>query len=157
MRWHDPRSELGRDPGQLVLKCREWLSQQSFSHHITLTPNDQFCHPERLKRELWRWSDRMNRDVVGRQWRDRDAQNFWAAFPEKLETNPHWHVLFRAARPVDLLDFEAGAKAIWRRLVRDGTAECSPITCIEGIAKYVTKELGKPSRYELFQLSSGRH
>ncbi len=81
---------------------------------------------------------------------------FW--FLEKPNSNPHWHGLVRFFSNCDTLHEVAVqeglvcslAEPVWKRLVPSGSVKVRPITCQNGIAKYVAKELGNELSYNHF-------
>lgn len=83
---------------------------------------------------LREWDAQINRFLLGPRWHMKpDNRLLWYAFLEKPEAHPHWHLLAEidpaivpALDEKGLLDeFARKAEAIWRKVLRSGTARVS--------------------------------
>lgn len=138
----------------------ERLKAFDFNYALTIGWNHKSCTTNEMRRKLKDYDARMNRWLNGTRWLDKsDERMNWLAFPEKVETNPHWHLLvsldhlgFKDHRQARYSAFENASQRTWLKLVPHGTAHCTPLA--QGAFEwYVTKELNLSNRYELFILS----
>lgn len=142
----------------------EWLARYSWTHFATLGTND---HGQRVTLQamhdlLKRWDARMNRRLFGHKWSKRvDERLFAAFFLEKAVTNPHWHGLIMldnpdtAKRAEQALILKDDGEATWQELKPGGTFDFRRVIAPEGIARYVTKELGNMVNYKSFVVPRG--
>ncbi len=138
-------------------ELREKLREYDFTHFITLASNHQPLGYPRMRRLLKEWDARINRDLIGPRWTKRpDERILWFAFPEKLEVNPHWHLVTQ----VDPLVASPGhvervkrlpriAARHWFNLVPQGSIDFQPIDS-KGVLRYVTKISADTSHFEKF-------
>lgn len=133
----------------MAAEMREKLKSYSFTHFITLTTNNQDFSLRRMRSALRDWDARINRFLVGPKWQQHpDERLLWFAFPEKIEANPHWHLIAQidsqlALKPTSLYRsklLEPQGRQHWAKLVPGGTFDCKNIAN-EGVIRYVTKEL----------------
>lgn len=138
-------------------ELRTRLLDYDFTHFITLASNHQPLGYPRMREVLKAWDARVNREINGRRWAKRpDERLVWFAFPEKLEVNPHWHMIVqvdpdieneaRAARTERLS--EIGHKH-WLSLVRQGSFDCQSIESPE-VIRYITKMSADNTHFEKF-------
>jgi hypothetical protein len=136
-----------------------WLDRWRWTHFVTLATNDhrQNLSPDILHRRLRGWDAAMNRRLFGQKWTRRPDERLFAAyFLEKPTVNPHWHGLIMLDHPdprvrikqAYRLRWEGGFA--WRKLNPGGTIDVQEVNLREGIAKYVTKEVGHMIQYNFF-------
>ena len=147
--------------GDLRLRMRSELRKKLFSydftHFITLASNHQPLGYPRMRSLLKEWDARVNREINGRRWTRRpDERLVWFAFPEKIDVNPHWHVIVqvdpdiqshgRAARTLRLPEI---AHMHWLSLVRQGSFDCQSVDS-QGVINYITKMISVDRYFENF-------
>ena len=143
---------------------RDWLATRPITHMITLQPNRSFCSLDFLVQRLQCWDARMNRELLGPKWLAQTERRLgWIAFPENLDTTPHWHVLLQLTEEQESrfltrrFGLEAAVDFCWYKLVPGGSTDTQPVTN-NGAARYCTKRLHLPENYERYTLSEGlRH
>lgn len=145
----------------LQRELRAWLERYTFTHFVTLSSNHQSFTYEWMRQQLKEWDARMNRSLNGPRWHKRpDERLVWFAFPEKLTTNPHWHLLVavddysvtttRAAR---LVEFPIYGKRHWMDLCHQGSSDAQDIET-KRVIENVTKVSADPAYLEKFVLST---
>ncbi|WP_322867983.1 hypothetical protein U5922_018235 [Aquicoccus sp. G2-2] len=133
------------------------LQDYNFSHFITLASNHQPLSYSTMRALLKEWDARVNREINGPKWARRpDERLVWFAFAEKLEVNPHWHLIVevdpiicapsRADRTQRLP--EIGRKH-WLKLVRQGSFDCQSVDS-SGVINYITKMSAEELHFEKF-------
>jgi len=145
-------------------KLREWLTARAITHMITLTPNVPYASLGQIRRQLRRWDARMNHAVLGGRWQRRPERRLgWIAFPEKLDTNPHWHLCLELA-DAQRRWFARGSTSLdelvhrhWRIVAPGGTTTAQAIHDVKGAIRYCTKQLMNPTNLNNFEVSSGLH
>lgn len=145
---------------ELKAELRQWLRGRAHSHFVTLSSNHQNLSYTRIKDLLKGWDARVNRSINGRNWQKRpDERLIWFAFPEKLEANPHWHLLVSVdgwaetpGRAAKLKDFPSIAETVWMELCRQGSFDVQRIENRK-VINYVTKACADPAYFEKFVLS----
>ncbi|RKF14185.1 hypothetical protein D6850_13560 [Roseovarius spongiae] len=136
---------------------REKLKVYEFTHFITLASNHQPLGYPRMRSLLKEWDARVNRELIGARWTKRpDERLLWFAFPEKLDVNPHWHLVTQVDPLVATLSQAARitrlpqiAKRHWVDLVPQGSIDIQRIDS-NGILRYVTKIAADASHFEKF-------
>jgi len=131
-------------------ELREKLRSYNFTHFITLASNHQDISQERMRSLLKEWDARVNRTLNGPKWQDRpDERLVWFAFPEKMDVNPHWHLLVEVdpepateTRALRLRQLKMIAKKHWLRLLPRGSFDCQAIDS-KRVVDYVTKVTAK--------------
>ncbi len=144
----------------LQRELRIWLERYTFTHFVTLSSNHQSFSYQWMKQQLREWDARVNHSLNGRRWQKRpDERLVWFAFPEKLTTNPHWHLLVAvddyaetAARAARLADFHIYGRRHWMDLCYQGSFDAQRIES-KGIIEYVTKVSADTAYLEKFVLS----
>lgn len=157
---------------EMQAQLRNWLHDYGegngveWTHLITLTPNDPSFSENRLRAKLREWSKRMNRGVVGTRWNRKPHQvNEWIAFPERLNSNPHLHLLFAVSKnlpegrrrlltndpsALDGISVPRLADRQWLRLVRSGETDVQLVHSLSGAVNYITKEVKNPKSWDAF-------
>lgn len=124
----------------------KWLANFDGQWHfaITLTSNDSERSFDRMKELLLMWEARVNKKFVGRRWyKPRKAKQRMRIFAvlEKQRTNPHWHLIVRFERCLNMQDaFSLAVDQIWQELLPSGDAMVKLITDAEGWTGYILKE-----------------
>jgi hypothetical protein len=112
----------------------DWLDSWEFSRFVTLATYDVSITGSSLptsklpygilRDRLREWDGRMNRQIVGKHWRKREADRMWAFyFLEKPDVNPHWHGLVRffpiegKSEAYQQAVFDENAGPTWKELV----------------------------------------
>lgn len=139
-------SELSR----LRRELREKLRSYNFTHFITLASNHQDISQEHMRSLLKEWDARVNRTLNGPKWQDRpDERLVWFAFPEKMDVNPHWHLLVQVdpepaseTRALRLRKLKSIAEKRWLRLLPRGSFDCQAVDS-KRVIDYVTKVTAK--------------
>lgn len=158
---------------------REWIvewyrtesGRSKLAYHVVLATHDEISLKQ--ARDLLRkWDARMNRAIVGPDWKSRVQQHSrWLAFPEGGKSDPHWHLLLclspdlsrRRRRIVQDASSEFlkpldGLAAIvddaWAKTHSRGTSKTILIYSIEDLSKYLTKAQYYESLYENFVIWS---
>lgn len=128
---------------------------------LTLMPNQPDASHGRLKRLLIDWDARMNRSILGPKWQTRTEKRLrWIAFPEKIDTNPHWHLLLNLTKrhrgwfERDVTQLEDLVQRHWKALVSSGTTDTQEIYD-DGAVRYCTKLASVPRDFTNFELSEG--
>src|SRR5687768_10383968 len=93
--------EHTRIPPQVRDELVGWINSRSFTHFVTLAPNNdhELCgNLVGLHHLIKRWDGYMNRELLGPKWAKpiyRSDRMFAFYFLEKLNVRPHWHALIR--------------------------------------------------------------
>lgn len=138
---------------------RNKLLDYDFTHFITLASNHQPLGYLRMRELLKAWDARVNREINGPKWGKRpDERLFWFAFPEKLDVNPHWHLIVqvdphienaaRAARTERLAEI---GHLHWISLVRQGSFDCQSVETSR-VIQYITKISHQTTYFQKFIL-----
>jgi hypothetical protein len=134
-----------------------WVEQWHFTRFVTLTFNDVAVGEDRMRERLRRWDALINGEILGRDWATRHADRMFAIyFPEKVESNPHWHGLIRffalddSHRQEQERIFDLNAERLWEKLVPRGSLDNQPIYDLGGAAEYVAKAAGNEVLFERF-------
>lgn len=121
---------------------REWLTQQTWTHFVTVAFNEQTTDAS-ATRLLRRFHQRLDQKLFGRRFfkRPPDARTFFIAVPEQA-ANLHYHMLFRV--PPDVHErFTAELPAIVKSVAKAASYDIQPIPTAEDkarIASYITKD-----------------
>lgn len=154
-------SEYGIDSRACRKRMRQELRAKllsyDFSHFITLASNHQPLGYLRMRALLKEWDARVNREINGPKWVKRsDERLVWFAFPEKMDVNPHWHLIVQVdphienatrAERTDRLP-EIGHMH-WLSLVRQGSFDCQSVESPR-VIEYITKMSAEESHFEKF-------
>lgn len=85
---------------------------------------------------------RIDRKLLGPKWQDKaDSRTRYIAFAEKVDTNIHLHAVFTLPTG-QTRDFAEAAPAFWKALAPAGNLDIQDVTHAEGVADYITKEIG---------------
>lgn len=144
---------LERQRQQLI----KFVLSREPTHHLVLCFNDTVGIAY-SRRTLGKFFQRLDRQLLGpRYWKYECRRADMVCFIEHLETNTHWHCLGSLDPNFQGSDnrLECIVQEHWKTLSRPGKASLDVITRTpKRLASYVTKELGKPERYEAFALTS---
>jgi len=151
-------TDMNRNRMRLELVRR--LQEIDYAFAITLGANHQDLSTRAMRNLLKSWDAQENRFLNGGSWVKRpDERIMWIAFPEKLEVNPHWHLMaspdpagFHDHRALRYKTFEKSVERTWLRLLPMGTVHCVPLRG-SNWEYYATKELAKGDRMEHYVLS----
>lgn len=138
-------------------ELRNKLLGYDFTHFITLASNHQPLGYPRMRSLLKEWDARVNREINGPKWAQRpDERLVWFAFPEKIEVNPHWHLIVevdphieavaRAERTARLPEI---GHMHWLSLVRQGSFDCQDVESAR-VIEYITKMSASETHFEKF-------
>lgn len=148
-----PRSHFERMRKELRTKLRDY----DFTHFVTLASNHQPLGYQRMRDLLKLWDARVNRELNGPRWQQRpDERLVWFAFPEKMEVNPHWHLMVEVDPEIETPSRAERTGRLpligekhWLRLVRQGSFDCQPVDS-SGVIDYVTKLSAQETHFENF-------
>lgn len=125
---------------------RKRLFEYKFTHFITLATNHMLLSDARMRSLLKEWDARVNRKLNGPRWTKRpDERLVWFAFPEKIDVNPHWHLIAQVdpwiestGRQERTINLAILAEKIWLELLPRGSFDCIEIKD-DRVIEYVTK------------------
>ncbi len=159
--WTTASHPLGSRPSYIRMRneLRVKLLDYEFTHFITLASNHQPLGYLRMRALLKEWDARVNREINGRKWAQRpDERLVWFAFPEKLDVNPHWHMIVQVDPHIETAVRAARTKRLpgigeahWLRLVKQGSFDCQSIES-PGVIAYITKMSAEETHFEKFVL-----
>lgn len=140
-----------------------WLNTLAFTHFVTLAFNQKgFYHPnhklEFARDKLKHFHAKLDDCLLGSRWHKKppEERTFFMAFPEKIVTNMHYHLLMRVNDQHER-KFNQYAEDIWTSVVPSGTYDCKPLRYApnsEGYASYITKEQFKNMNFNSFIISN---
>lgn len=141
-------------------EIRNMLNRVTFSHAITLATNDPMLSASRLLSHLRRWDAIVNRKLNGPKWAKRpDERLLWFAFPEKLDRNPHWHLLAQVDPTIEphrrserTEQLPAIAQRSWGLVCPSGSFDCQALDP-QPFTWYATKGLLDEENLERFVFS----
>ena len=142
---------------RMRLELRAKLFDYDFTHFITLASNYQPLGYPRMRALLKEWDARVNRELNGRKWAKRpDERLVWFAFPEKMDVNPHWHLIVQvdthienAARAARTERLPETGHMHWMGLVRQGSFDCQSVVS-SNVIDYITKMSAEETHFEKF-------
>lgn len=152
---------LGRvEMNRLRAEWREKLRTYKFTHFITLASNHTPLGYPRMRSLLKEWDARVNHEINGSKWAKRpDERLVWFAFPEKIDVNPHWHLVAQVDHGEHYIVTQSRADRMkrldeigerhWLRLVSKGTFDCQSVDS-DGVIGYVTKVTNREELFEKF-------
>ena len=133
---------------------------QGFRYFTTLVFNDYDITREGARHYLKQLHARLDRKALNTNWAKRDPiteRLFSISFIEHPLTNLHFHMLWRAPQHEAML-IEA-MPGIWKKLFKSGNVKTLPISNINKLSWYCTKQL-TPDSYILsteFSLQKSHH
>jgi len=138
-------------------ELRKRLAGFEFTHFITLTANHQPISYSRMRDRLREWDARINRYLNGPKWQKRpDERLLWFAFPEKLEVNPHWHLIAQVDPDIENTNrlvrterLPLVGERFWLELLPQGSFDCQDIDS-KRVIQYVTKAVASELYFEKF-------
>ncbi len=136
---------------------REKLLDYDFTHFITLASNHQVLTEGRMRSLLKEWDARVNRDLIGPKWTKRpDERLLWLAFPEKMDVNPHWHMVAQidpaidtATRAARTTRLSQTAEKLWLGLLPQGSFDCQGVESPD-VIRYITKMSARERSFDSF-------
>ncbi|AHD08230.1 hypothetical protein [Phaeobacter gallaeciensis] len=138
-------------------ELRTKLLDYDFTHFITLASNHQPLGYLRMRALLKEWDARVNREINGPKWGKRpDERLVWFAFPEKMDVNPHWHMIVQVDQDIESSTraerterlFEIGHMH-WLSLVRQGSFDCQGVESA-GVIQYIAKMSAEETHFNKF-------
>lgn len=157
--WDADGGHFGRAPSykRMRQELRTKLLDYDFTYFITLASNHQPLGYPRMRALLKEWDARVNREINGPKWAKRpDERLVWFAFPEKMDVNPHWHLIVevdplnetttRADRTARLPEI---GHMHWLNLVRQGSFDCQGVDSSD-VIRYVSKVNANQTHFEKF-------
>lgn len=138
-------------------ELRKKLRDYDFTYFITLASNHQPLGYSRMRSLLKEWDARVNREINGPKWAKRpDERLVWFAFPEKIDVNPHWHLIVEVDPYIESATREDRTQRLpeiahmhWLSLVRQGSFDCQSVES-SGVIGYITKMSAEKSDFEKF-------
>ncbi len=138
-------------------ELRTKLCSYDFTHFITLASNHQPLRYPRMRSLLKEWDARVNREINGRKWTQRpDERLVWFAFPEKIDLNPHWHMIVQVDQNIEFSERAARTQRLseighmhWLSLVRQGSFDCQSVESSR-VIEYITKMSAEETHFEKF-------
>ena len=141
---------------QLKQSLITYLVTDGWNFAITLTFNRTTTH-KNAQKKLAIWNGRLNKKLYGPKWRERNKSVFFYAFPEKIDSNYHYHLLCRVDK--DLIEkVYFHSPIIWKKLVRSSECHIKKLITDQAQAdwvEYITKELWNKLNYDNFVISEG--
>lgn len=138
-------------------ELRNKLLDYDFTYFITLASNHQPLGYSRMRELLKSWDARVNREINGPKWVKRlDERLVWFAFPEKMDVNPHWHLIVQVDPHIENAARAARTERLpeighmhWLSLVRQGSFDCQSVES-SGVIQYITKMSTEETHFEKF-------
>jgi hypothetical protein len=135
---------------------REWLTEQTWTHFVTVAFNEQTTDAS-ATRLLRRFHQRLDTKLFGRRFfkRPPESRTFFIAVPETA-SNLHYHMLFRVP-PVVHDRFVTELPAILKCVAQAASYDIQPIPTDADrarIASYITKDAYQHRSIENFIVSS---
>lgn len=148
------------DYKKMRFELRNMLQRNKFTHFITLASNHQLLKYQSMRSLLKRWDARVNREINGPKWAARpDERLIWFAFPEKMDVNPHWHLVVQVDPEIKMLRRAERTKQLpligekhWLKLVPRGSFDCQSVESSE-VNRYVTKMSADETHFNKFVMS----
>lgn len=148
---------------QLFQATHRMLNELHFTHFVTLAFNqDTAFTPEQkleyARQKLKLFHAKLDRCLLGSRWNKKPKQErtFFFAFPEKIFTNMHYHLLMTLDEKHHQ-KFDDNAARIWKSIVISGTFDAKLLQdapYANGYKSYVIKEQHKALNHNSFILSS---
>lgn len=108
------------------------------THFLTFAFNSAVSTPD-AEADLAKFKQWLHRSITGKRGCDGSALEHIAAI-EHEATNLHIHAVFRV--PAEWCErFELHAPRIWAKLRKAGSLDLKPAYDLDGLARYMTKEL----------------
>ena len=121
-------------------ECIRWIADFQPTLFVTFAFNREISS-EGARRTLEHFHKRLDEKFLGKAaLRRPDERSVYIATIEKPDTNLHVHALFKLS-PIHQLSFALVAEGIWAKLVPAGNLDIKPVSCVKGVAAYITKEL----------------
>ena len=136
-------NELRREVKKRLVRLSRSCSSRAFGYPVA---------PETRERSLRRFYNRLQSQVHGRNWNRRhtDQRMIAVGVWERLDSNPHCHVLISASDDESAWLFGEGNKS-WLWLQPRGQFDISEIEAPRKVISYITKEIYKSdSQDQLF-------
>ncbi|WP_170343026.1 hypothetical protein [Ruegeria arenilitoris] len=141
-------------------ELRRRLCEFQFDYFVTLASNHKPLGYPRMRELLKQWDARVNREINGPRWSKRpDERLLWFAFPEKLDVNPHWHLIVQVDPHVETqtradrtLQLPQIAEKHWMQLLPQGSFDCQGVEDY-AIIEYITKVSEREDLFRRFMVS----
>lgn len=140
----------------------DWLNELTFTHAMTLAFNQKrFQNPHHniqfARDKLKYFHCKLDRCLLGSSWhkKPQEQRTFFIAFPEKISTNIHYHLLIRVNDQHES-KFNKCAEGIWKSIVNSGTYDCKSLknsSNAKGWASYATKDQYRNMNFNSFIVS----
>lgn len=126
--------------GRYRSECIRWMTDFKPTLFVTFVFNSDI-RIDFARRTLEEFHKRLDAKLVGRAaLRKPGERSVYIATVEKPDTNLHIHALFKVSAR-QMARFGIVADDIWKKLAPAGNLVIKPVTCAEGAAAYITKEL----------------
>lgn len=135
----------GQTPEDLRLQqaWRDFIEAQQFQLFVTLNFNCTTTIATATKR-LKDLLAHIDSAFLGRNWSMLGTRRTLAfAFIENVESNLHIHIVLKLpqGREVSVGRLRKIAECYWAKRIPSGTVDIRPVTDLEGLARYVTKQM----------------
>ena len=150
-------------PKSLYKALPNWLETLNFTHFVTLTFNQrEFHRPDQIleyaRDKIKFFHAKLDRCFLGSNFykKPKDQRTLFIAFPEKIPTNMHYHILMRIP-VIHENRFNVYAEKIWTSIISSGTYDCKVLKEVydaNGLISYATKEQFKNVNFEHTIISS---
>ncbi len=121
-------------------ECIRWIADFQPTLFVTFAFNREITC-DGARRTLEHFHKRLDEKFLGKAaLRRPDERSVYIATIEKPDTNLHVHALFKLS-PTHQLRFALVAEDIWAKLVPAGNLDVKPVSYVDGVAAYITKEL----------------
>lgn len=140
-----------------------WLETLNFTHFVTLTFNQrQYHRPDQIleyaRDKIKFFHSKLDRCLLGSDFykKPTNQRTLFVAFPEKIQTNMHYHILMRIA-VLSENKFNTHAENIWTSIMPSGTYDCKVLRDAydeDGLVSYAVKEQFKNVNFNHTIISS---
>ena len=151
---------------------REWLMQYRHKFELSVTLNfNRSITWNAAHDKVGEWAQRVDHTYLGRSYKKHpDHRLYFVAFFENADTNPHFHVLVRLPlvpwRRLRKSRFHNYRKSSWHgkvmeehwvKIMKQGSCDTKKIYDLNGIVRYDTKQLSRPSADQQYVISTEFH
>lgn len=121
-------------------ECIRWIADFQPTLFVTFAFNHDITS-DGARRTVEHFHKRLDEKFLGKAaLRKPDERSIYIATIEKPDTNLHVHALFKLSA-TQQLRFALVAEEIWTKLVPAGNLDIKPVSYVDGVAAYITKEL----------------
>lgn len=125
----------------------KWITNYEWHQMWTLNFNRR-VRITTAQEKLGEFFQRIDRQRLGPKYRKKRDQRIVAmAIPEHVYSNVHYHCLVEVADAVTISDMGEVVQACWRPAVVSGTSDVKGIYDLEGLARYLVKEMRRPDDF----------